>query len=211
MKKSHIITYLIAMVLMVSSYIYFINVYLTISPTLYLHSFHLFGIFLIILPCLFELIFKKDIPLSLIIGFYIFVFMAQIIGSAYHGYNAVPCLDIIAHGYSALLVVLFFAYISQPLLNKVHWTYQIVYLIACGALVGVIWEIIEYCGDLWFGMNNQVTRGSSGPHIGQEAIKDTMIDLISDMIGATIGTITVVLSGKFNKNLHKRAEDEKNI
>ena len=207
MKKSHLITYIIAMALMVFSYIMFINVYLAEEPTLYLHSFHLFGIFLILLPFLFEIIFKKELPLSLIIGFYIFVFLAQIIGSAYHGYNVVPSLDIIAHGYSALLVVMFFAYISSPVLNKVHWAYQILYLVACSVFVGVIWEAIEFCGDLWFGMNNQCFKGDYGLRIVQDALKDTMIDLISDSIGAVVGAIIVVLTRKFNFGKGKYEEN----
>lgn len=211
MKKSHIITYISSMILMLVSYVLFITVYLTESSTLYQHSYHLFGIILILVPFLFEIIFKRELPLMLIIGYYIFVFIAQIIGSAYDGYSIIPCLDIIAHGFSALLVVMFIAYISPTVLNKTHWAYQLLYLVACAVFVGVIWEIIEYCGDVWFGMNNQIYKDASGLFIGQKAIKDTMVDLISDTIGAVVGALIVVFTNKYYLNSYKRAKDEKDI
>ena len=196
MKKSHILTYFIAMMLMIFSYTMFLAVYLKTPVTLYLHSYHLFGIVLILLPMLFEMIFKKELPLSLIIAFYVFVFMAQIWGSAYHAYNAYPALDMITHGYSALLVTMFFAYISKPVLDKVHPAYQVLYLLGTAMLVGVVWEIVEFLGDLWFGMNNQVFRGDEGLKIGQEALKDTMHDLICDSVGGLIGALIIVFARK---------------
>lgn len=205
MKKSHFMTYGIGMLLMIFSYIMYLNVYLTEPATLYLHSFHLFGMFVILLPMLFEIIFKRDLPLSITISFYVFIFMSQIWGSAYHGYNAFPALDIICHGFSGLLVALFFAYISKPVTERLHWAYQLLYLVGTAVLVGVLWEIIEFCGDLWFGMNNQVFKGPDGLKVGQEALKDTMYDFIADLIGAILGALGVVfipkLKSKSNQNI----------
>lgn len=199
MKKSHIIIYGIALLLMVISYIMFFAVYNQYPPTLYLHSFHLFGIFLVALPFLFEIIFKKELPISLIIGFFVFVFSAQIFGSAYHGYNLLPWLDTAVHGFSAFLIAMFVAFAFKPALDNLNVWYRLLFIIACGALVGVLWEIVEFCGDLWFGMNNQHFIDDSGVLIGQEALKDTMVDLISDTIGVTIGAVVVIIMRKHKK------------
>lgn len=197
MKKSHLITYGVALVLMIVSYVLYLTVYLNSSPTFYNHSFHLFGIVLVFVPLLFELIFKKDLPLGIIIAYYVFVFMSQIWGSAYHGYNRVPFLDSVCHGFSAILIAVFFAYISNEFLTGKPIFYQVVYLVGATVLVGVLWEIVEFCGDSWFGMNNQVYRGDNGLLIGQEALKDTMEDLICDLCGGVVGTISYVLCDRF--------------
>lgn len=199
MKKSHLITYLIALLLMIFSYVMFINVYLDCEATFYQHSFHIFGLFLVLVPFLFETIFNKELPLLLIVGYYLFIFSSQIWGSAYHGYNSFPALDIICHGFSGFLVALFFAYISKQVLTNTHWAYQLLYLIGCSLIVGVLWEIIEFCGDLWFGMNNQVFRDINGVKVGQDALKDTMQDFIADLIGAIIGALLVVVPRFKNK------------
>lgn len=201
MKKSHIMTYIVAMALMIASYIFYFTVYNNLPPTLYMHSYHLFGIFLIALPFLFEIIFKKELPISLIIGFYVFVYSAQIFGSAYHGYNLLPWFDTAVHGFSAFLVAMFVAYLFKPALDNLNIWYQLLFIIACGALVGVLWEIIEFCGDSWFGMNNQHFKDDSGILVGQEALKDTMVDLISDMIGVSVGAIAVVFMRKHKKEV----------
>lgn len=193
MKKSHILTYFITTLLMCISYVCYLEVYLTVPVTMYLHSFHLFGLALVLLPMAFELIFKKELPLWLIIGFYVFVFMAQIGGSAYHLYNKFKALDAIAHAYSGFLVVLFFAHISKSILEKQNIFHQIIYFVAVSILVGVVWEVIEFLGDSWFGMNNQCYKGDAGLLVGQDALRDTMQDLLCDLLGAIIGTTTVLV------------------
>ena len=210
MKKSHIITYITALLLMLSSYLFYATSFKTGELTLYEHSFHLFGIVLMFIPFLFEIIFKKDLPLILSIGFYIFIFMSQILGSAYDMYSRFMPLDLIAHGFSAFLIALFFAYISKSIMQKEHMAYQFLYLVACSIFVGVIWEIVEFCGDSWFGMNCQGYRLGETLLVGQDALKDTMQDLIIDLIGACLGAGTMVVINYYSKKAVEKA-NEKNI
>ena len=209
MKKSHILTYSIAMVLMLASYLYYTTVFITGSMTLYLHSFHLVGIALILLPFLFELIIRKELPLLISIGFYIFIFMSQIMGSAYQFYTNYPVWDLLAHGFSGALIVFFFAWLSKPVLEKESIVYQLLYLVGVSILVGVLWEIVEFCGDCWFGMNNQVFRENGIPFVGQDAVKDTMYDLIVDLIGCCVGSIIVIIVNRLEKS--KKVKDEKSL
>ena len=68
----------------------------------------------------------------------------------------------------------------------------------CFALAsGVVWEVFEYGVDTFLGQNMQITEGL----IGREAIKDTMIDLIS----VTGGTIVISILDSF---LRKRKEEK---
>ena len=55
MKKSHIITYITALLLMLGSYLFYVTSFKTGELTLYEHSFHLFGIVLVFVPFLFEI------------------------------------------------------------------------------------------------------------------------------------------------------------
>ena len=54
-------------------------------------------------------------------------------------------------------------------------------------LLGIIWEIYEYLGDLLFDMNMQRYLNLNGvPYVGKLALDDTMGDLIADLIGAFV-------------------------
>ena len=69
----------------------------------------------------------------------------------------------------------------------------------CFALAsGVIWEVFEYGVDTFLGQNMQITEGL----IGRDAIKDTMVDLISVTAGTIIISILDVILRK------KKIEEE---
>lgn len=204
MKKSHIIVYIISALLMGVSYLYFILAYKEPPITFYMHSYHLAGFAYILVPILFELIFKKELQLDVLIGYMIFIFASQIFGSAYNGYGKVPILDSLVHAFSAFIVVLFIASLSSKLVERSSFLEKLVYLVGFGMIVGVLWEIVEFCGDSWFGMNNQIYRYGENPYIGQEALKDTMVDFICDLIGSTIGAIFIII-----KPLIKKRKEQK--
>lgn len=187
MKKSNIIVYIISALLLAVSYIIYLTCYVTMPASFYSHSLHLVAFLYLLVPLLYELIFKKDLPLSILIGFVLFIFASQVLGTAYNGYLKFPPLDIIVHAFSATLVVLFVGSLVKKHILNLNIFHQIIYLFGTALIVGVVWEIIEFCGDLWFGMNNQVIRQHGVSLVGQEAVKDTMIDLIADSIGAIIG------------------------
>jgi len=207
MKKSHIIIYLAALILVGVSYIYYTQVYASWQITTYLHSIHWAAFGYMLIPVLFELITKKELPLTIIIGYIVFIFASQIGGTAYDGYGRFAMLDLIVHGFSACLIVLFFAWLSGKQIKDLHIVHKIIYLLGAGMLVGVLWEVIEFCGDTWFGMNNQVYRYGTELYVGQEALKDTMLDFIWDLIGASVGTAIVCLQSVYSHKKQKKVQE----
>ena len=71
----------------------------------------------------------------------------------------------------------------------------------CFALaVGAVWEIYEFTGDSFFGLNMQKFRTADGTLlIGRAALSDTMKDIIIDSVGAFI----VVIIGYFTLSKRK--------
>lgn len=200
MKKSHIVVYIISFVLMAASYAYYAFCYKGLPLTLYMHSYHFAGFGYLLVPILFELIFKKDLPLEVLIGYIVFIFASQILGSAYDGYSKFPLLDSVVHAFSAVVVVLFISSLSKEMLGRNRVLENLVYLVGFGMIVGVVWEIVEFCGDSWFGMNNQIYRSGNNLFVGQAALKDTMIDFICDFIGAVAASVFVLIKLKIDKN-----------
>ena len=65
--------------------------------------------------------------------------------------------------------------------------------------VGAIWEIIEFSSDSWFGTNMQrayisTTNGRGAALAGQNALADTMKDLILDTIGAGVMSVICAIA-----------------
>ena len=80
------------------------------------------------------------------------------------------------------------------------------YVLLFGVSCGVVWEICEYAYDSFFGTNTQqfmATTTSSlplpddVPLSGHEALRDTMTDLILDLVGSLLVSIYVFL--RYNK------------
>lgn len=197
MKKSHIITYSVGVGLMLVSYLLYQLVYLPEPNKYFFDMYHSFGFLFMVAPMLFELAFKRDLPLSITICFYVFIFSSQIAGTAYHCYTTVPVLDSICHAFSGALITVFIAYISQPVIKNNHWAYVLLYLVGVSMLVGVIWEIGEYFGDEWFGMNNQHFRENGVEFVGHRALTDTMIDYIMDLLGALAGASGIIFHQQY--------------
>ena len=86
-----------------------------------------------------------------------------------------------------------------------------IFAFSLAVTIGVIWEIIEFATDAWFGTNmqrfdNSVTRD---PLMGQNALMDTMKDLILDFIGALIICIVGFIGMKTKTNVFHKWQIEK--
>ena len=66
--------------------------------------------------------------------------------------------------------------------------------------LGVIWEIYEFTADCFFYTNMQKFALESGePLVGQQALMDTMKDLVVDMAGALFVSVIGFISMKRKK------------
>ena len=84
--------------------------------------------------------------------------------------------------------------------------FVVAWIICFSVAVGTIWEILEFVTDGLFGLNSQEFLSSSGtfdmvhPRVGRDALWDTMVDLILDLLGAVV----VAIVGYFDIRMQKR-------
>lgn len=145
-----------------------------------------------------EKVLKIKLEDKLKISLIIFIFAAQCLGTVLGFYGKFLWWDTMLHTISG--VIFFFvgeAIIKQMSNEKGKLNNKIIIAFAvCFSLsTGVIWEIFEFFVDSLLGQNMQVTKGL----IGQEAVMDTMIDLISVTVGTIFISIVEILKNRKNK------------
>lgn len=149
-----------------------------------------------------EKVLKIKLEDKLKISLIIFIFAAQCLGTVLGFYGKFLWWDTMLHTISG--VIFFFvgeAIIKQmsnekgkgELNNKIIIAFAVCFSLS----TGVIWEIFEFFVDSLLGQNMQVTKGL----IGQEAVMDTMIDLISVTVGTIfISIVEILKNGKSKRH-----------
>lgn len=147
-----------------------------------------------------EKVLKIKLEDKLKISLIIFIFAAQCLGTVLGFYGRFLWWDTMLHTISG--IIFFFlgeAIIKQMNNEKVKGELNNIIIIAfavCFSLsTGVIWEIFEFFVDSLLGQNMQVAKGL----IGQEAVMDTMIDLISVTVGTIFISIVEILKNRKSK------------
>lgn len=147
-----------------------------------------------------EKVLKIKLEDKLKISLIIFIFAAQCLGTVLGFYGRFLWWDTMLHTISG--IIFFFlgeAIIKQMNNEKVKGELNDKIIIAfavCFSLsTGVIWEIFEFFVDSLLGQNMQVAKGL----IGQEAVMDTMIDLISVTVGTIFISIVEILKNRKSK------------
>ena len=168
------------------------------------------GLVVLGLPSVLEKRFSFKLPNYMCIIYFIFLYCSIYLGDVRNFYYLIPHWDSILHCFSGAMLGAF-GFSLVDILNhsekvKIDLSPVFVCLFAfCFAIAaGVIWEIYEFTGDSLFGLNMQKHRLQNGTMlIGQEALKDTMIDLIVDAAGALIVIIGGLISEKIKENKNK--------
>ena len=138
-----------------------------------------------------EKAFKIQLPIWIQIAITSFIFAAQYLGTVMGWYDAFYYWDIILHTISGGLFfaigIFLFRTIQEK--SKQDTTSAVSLLLLFGICfslsIGVIWEIIEFSADTFVGSNMQRAIGE----VGRQALMDTMTDLIV----ATIGTVVTAI------------------
>lgn len=172
----------------------------------------LYRITLLILTCVpyaVKKIFKVSFSRVVGIVYYIYMFLAGFLGVGLRFYSKYEIWDIIIHFLMGVCLSVLSVYILNLTVYKKDRSKQNMFLtclfMICFALaVGVVWEILEFACDIIFdtGFQRYVTY-SGKLLIGQEALKDTMIDLIMDFAGALFGVAFTQIALSIDKNFLK--------
>lgn len=148
--------------------------------------------------------FELDIPDFIYIIFIFFILAHYFFGEILGFFAKVKWWDSALHTFSGMLIAL----LSFSLINllnkntdgfKLNIWFAALFAFCFTVMVGVIWEIFEFCSDLWFDSNMQrayvsTLHGRGEALVGQDALKDTMKDLILDVIGAATSCIVCIIA-----------------
>lgn len=165
------------------------------------------GVLAMLLPSLITKRIQIEIPSHMIVVYAIFLYCAIYLGEVRSFYYRIPYWDTILHTFSgAMLGALGYSLVS--LLNntdKIPLNLSPLFVAIfgfCFALsLGVVWEVYEFVADIILGTNMQKFALESGELlVGQEALADTMKDLIVDGLGALVMSVIGYLSLKFKTN-----------
>ncbi len=155
------------------------------------------GTIVMFIPSVVERKLYIDIPNKMEIMYFIFLYCAIYLGEVRNFYFLIPYWDLILHAFSgAMLGALGFSlvsYFNDMEVLETHLSPFFVALFAfCFALAaGAVWEIYEFLADSLLGTNMQKFILADGTVlVGQEALRDTMTDLIVDALSSL--TVTVI-------------------
>lgn len=155
-----------------------------------------------------EKILKIKLENNLKISIILFIFSAQCLGTALGFYGKFLCWDTMLHTLSGVI----FFFVGETVIKQLNNTLAdsninkktiIAFGVCFSLATGVVWELFEFFVDTFLGQNMQVAKG----FVGQDAIKDTMIDLIS----VTLGTVGIVIIQKIKELIGGKNEKTKNI
>jgi len=142
-------------------------------------------------------------PAAMLIAYALFLYCAIFHGEVRSFYYVFPHWDTILHTFSgAALGALGFSLISllngsESVTFRLSPVFVAIFAFCFAVSLGVIWEIYEFTMDYILGTNMQKFALESGePLIGQEALADTMKDLIVDAIGALAVAVIGFISMK---------------
>lgn len=166
-------------------------------------------VLLVCVPFLIKKIFKVSFSRVVGIVYYIYMFLAGFLGVGLEFYSKYEVWDIIIHFLMGACISVLSIYILNLTVykkdrNKHNLFFTFLFMISFTLAIGVVWEILEFTCDLIFntGFQRYVTY-SGTVLVGQEALKDTMIDLIMDFAGSIAGVFLVAVAIKINKNFLK--------
>ena len=158
------------------------------------------------LPNIIERKLDIKIPNNMILIYIVFLYCAIILGEMRNFYYQVKHWDTILHTFSGgMLGSLGFSIVSllnnsEKITMKLSPAFVSLFAFCFAVTLGVFWEVYEFTFDGILGINMQKFMLEDGTQlIGRAALFDTMKDLIVDMVGAFI----VSLSGYFFMNKEK--------
>lgn len=156
------------------------------------------------LPSFLRMRFKVEVPASLSIVIVLFCFCALVLGDGLDFYGKFPWWDSVLHGFSGVLLSMIALWLIHIIMadndKSIYFNkyFLALFLVMFSLGMGACWEIIEYTYDSVSGTNTQQFMASTTgslitaediPLCGHAALRDTMTDLILDLVGSLLVAI----------------------
>jgi len=156
------------------------------------------------LPSFLRMRFKVEVPASLSIVIVLFCFFSLVLGDGLDFYGKFPWWDSVLHGFSGVLLSMIALWLIHIIMadndKSIYFNkyFLALFLVMFSLGMGACWEIIEYTYDSVSGTNTQQFMASTTgslitaediPLCGHAALRDTMTDLILDLVGSLLVAI----------------------
>ena len=165
------------------------------------------GIIAMCIPSFLRKKFKIEIPNNMYYFYIIFLYAAIFLGEIQDFYYKIKYWDLILHTLSGVMIG-FLGFSMVDILNKENENVQlnaffVAFFAFCFAMtLGGIWEMYEFASDSILGTNMQKFALRNGILLsGQDALADTMEDIIVDGIGALVASTIGYISLKYQTTL----------
>ena len=166
----------------------------------------LLGVAAILVPARLMRRWDIEIPKVMFLLYVGFLYCAIFLGEVRSFYYTVPHWDTILHIFSgAMLGALGFSMIAvfnntERIPLNLSPLFVAVFAFCFAMALGAVWEIYEFSADILLGTNMQKFALDDGTGlIGQDAVRDTMKDIIVDAIGAVVTSAIGYVSIKYEK------------
>lgn len=146
------------------------------------------GLFAACIPLFLPYTLKRQLPKIFSFSLCSFLIASIFFGDVVGFYKMIPSYDSYLHFISGVLLFACSISIAKGLFGKNTIFSYALFSISFALAGGCVWEIYEFVFDRILGLNMQchssALDGSLVPKIGQNALLDTMKDLILDLVGA---------------------------
>lgn len=185
MKKYKIINTIIFIIIFITNVIYAIDFIL--NDKLERLGNNVILLFALLIPLILERIMKKKISAYIKTVIYIFLFLSHLLGCVVDLYRKVNWYDNFVHFLSGTLTVFpAIIFLNRSIkTKKIPKLFKLIYSIGCVLLIAIIWEIVEYIGDVLFNMDLQYQK--------ETGVEDTMQDIIAAYLGGLFIIIPYLL------------------
>lgn len=156
------------------------------------------------LPLILKKRFSIEVPWILSVVIVLFCFSSLILGDGLDLYGKVPWWDKLLHAESGFLLSMIALWLIHIIMAEndkyIYFNkyFLCLFLVLFSLGLGACWEIIEYSYDSLMGTNTQqfmatttssIITAADQPLCGHDALRDSMQDLILDLVGASLVAI----------------------
>ncbi|MBE5759665.1 MAG: hypothetical protein E7332_06550 [Clostridiales bacterium] len=160
------------------------------------------GLIIMFLPSIIERKFSLELPNYIYTMFFVFLYCAIYLGEVRNFYFVFKHWDTFLHFFSAAMLGAL-GFMLVDILNHTSGKVQLsplfvgLFAFSFAVMIGVLWEIYEFSFDALLGLNMQKFRLEDGTLlIGREALSDTMMDFITNTLGALVVPVLGAVSEK---------------
>ena len=150
-----------------------------------------------IVPWLIKKVLKYEMSETLKFIYFLFVFIALILGSIYNLYRTISWFDLLAHFLSGIVTCVLALIILKKfdLLKKDLPIFHIVFIIAFSLMIASFWEFFKFLSD-------KVLKGDT-QWILLTGVDDTMTDMLIAFLSSVIFSVFYYIGSITNKKFIK--------